>query len=333
MLLFELPADILLIIILYLPGRAVESIARTYNRRLVALCLSLPIVQHRVRERQNERRMLCLFPTRSDEEASQWRYTLNGFDRAFQKLGLNAFGPYSEPPYGFHPCLDYMDLCDEVRWMDAMLNGQNHRYEEDQETFSAQLVALETRAETLGLKIPRAFLTMMHDARSRGLLFPPCYPIMGELVGIGTADGGAGYFVRFCTDMLGTDFWHLYLDAQGGQCVFFSQGSWGSIDRELTKWNTLPLSMDPQERGLGIRVLYHDNFSSAGLHLASTSFEAWLVEMCMSAWIAREVDPDAPDGRQTWKDLPTALVEYIVGICTEEGREALERGVAPSLLS
>jgi hypothetical protein len=84
--------------------------------------------------------------------------------------------------------------------------------------------------------------------------------------------------------------------------------------------------MDPQEREPGIRVLYHDNFLSAGFHLAGTSFEAWLVEMCMSAWIAREVDPDAPDGRQTWKDLPTALVNYIVGICAEEGREALERG-------
>jgi hypothetical protein len=340
--LLNLPDEVLSMVLGHMPGGAVERVARTYNKRLTDLCRATPIMRYCIQERKNARNMLSLFGRGAGGTVAPWGLADDVHEYVFENLELDTFGPYSEPPEHFHPCLDYMNLRGDASWMEDMLDEaerapepvRNHR-DPWHETFDlGRLGKLEARAVALGLQIPPAFLAMMHRGRTRGLPLPrSCYLVVGELFGFTTPSGGAGYIIRFCREAFEANYWHLYLDPQGGHCVLYSPGLWAFDEVDMNAAVAPPLSTDPRERAMGIRVLDRDASARAGMMLSGASFEPWLVEMCMHGWAVREIDLDATDGRQTWENLPTALVEYIVGFCTEEGREALERGVAPPLLS
>jgi hypothetical protein len=112
--LVALPPEVIARVLSHLPACAIKRVAQTYNKYITAVCLTRPALIRHLREHKNAHRMLNLFTTERSL-LDPWEWLSHIPEQTFHESGLDeVFGSYSAPPDHYHPCLDYLDLRDDL---------------------------------------------------------------------------------------------------------------------------------------------------------------------------------------------------------------------------
>lgn len=162
----DLPTELILKILSNLRTGTIERLAKTYNKRLVAICQ--PFLKYRIAQRRNAKRMIALIPPRLDWIGGD--DCLNGnIQKLWSHFQLeNEWGPISPAPRTeqkpFHS-LEFLNLRGRYTWMldlewldeENLSPFEHYRARMTEE----QIARLKDQAEKLGLEFPKGFFDFM----------------------------------------------------------------------------------------------------------------------------------------------------------------------------
>ena len=161
-----LPTELILNILSYLRPQTIERLAKTFNKRLIPICL--PLLEDRIATQRNANRMIATFlhePETDGWDAALKRNICGIWDhfRLERKWGSAQPLPSTEKePF---TNLDFLNLRGKFNW----LADWSELKEEDCVPFEhyrnfmseEQVAQLKTQAEKLGLEFPKGFFDFM----------------------------------------------------------------------------------------------------------------------------------------------------------------------------
>jgi hypothetical protein len=301
--LLDLPNELLSSIFEYLHSLDIECVALTFNKVLYGVCL--PLLRHRIASAKHAKYILELFDKEAPGEDPSAPFD-NGM---YSRSGLaGKYGPYDAPPVvdKKNPInnLDFLDLRDDLYWLQALLDGSGSYIESDRDTraITASLRALIECTSRLGLTLPKSFVLFMSSICLRlAMPFHTSYkapsfcvgPLMkirprnsavDEIDEVDSRNMRHGYVVKIFTDQdpfsnqIYTSY--LYLDATGACCVLGGELFWGDRRRHVEDRHLIDLT--PLEHQLGIIAL--PKYAVDECYIMGITFEDFLARIYFGNW-------------------------------------------------
>jgi hypothetical protein len=220
-----------------------------------------------------------------------------------------------------HTAHRLITIRDDLLWIQdtPKLVEHHHEYEPP----GRMQDCLETYAAALGLVVPQSFMMLVHDKAWGKYIPSPAGEsafALGDLYKIHAKDGVTSYVLRFWPDIEASVFWYLYLDTDQGNCVLYSLEDCDLL-KDLID-DATSTSSDELEQELDILVVKKGVIDFI---LQGTSFESWLALTYFQRWSTFLFEYD----KARWDTVPMALVVYVIGVFTEDGRKATERAMMP----
>lgn len=130
------------------------------------------------------------------------------------------------------PTLDYLKLDESLSWLshlDPYTEKEMEGHYPGPAIRQKPLKNLIAQAESLHLKLPTSFLTLMRSGDLQRRVPSSCaaYFTVGSLIRCPPSmdRNAGGHVLRFLSDQQGCWYSNLYLDPMGQHCVFFSDGN------------------------------------------------------------------------------------------------------------
>lgn len=340
----DLSNELMLRILHFLQPRHIESIARTFNKRMTQLCL--PFLSQRIRAARNDRLMRQLFGNPNLPEVDQSDYQ----DFSSSKRAYSA----PEDP-GQH--LEYLRLDGSLDWLMPLDGNSSEAFEEGIEGAGIQEgespEEFRKKMQQLGIEhaLPEAFWKMMMDedlmtripsASASFFMLPPlCRILSKDLIELHRKRRGElalgedeierlkqlrAYLLTFCSDQQGCEYWVLYVDSDGHHCVLYSAFQMDLLHVEDDD-DARDKSLSEEEKCLGVQVAYCSDCE--GLSLEATDFETWLAYSYFSQQVrflslhssmfSIDHKRDCIPGEDV--KVPEKVQEFLANVFTKEGRE------------
>jgi hypothetical protein len=246
--LLHLPNELLLLVIHDLPHKLdVECVARTFNKRLYALCV--PLLEERIAYVKNSKRVVDVFTSRGVRIIAATGYEFNFCFYKNSGINRQSWGPLALPAAVdyTHPIgsIDFLDLQGDFYWLQPT-NYDHDAEEDEEERITVGLARLQAQAMELDLSLPATFMQFMGSQNLRSRMpfadgsqwrftIGPLQTVHARTANWRPFTGVAeytnvpgAYVVEFLFNYDDCMSWHLYLDRSGMHCVLTGGAQHGS---------------------------------------------------------------------------------------------------------
>lgn len=315
----NLPKELLLMTLDYLPLRSIESLALTLNKSITLTCLPLlkPLFTHR-RNTQNLTARFGAFGPKtgiacrivSCEELSK--------PTAREALGISKDAKFRHPDW--ETISEFVEAvnCDEpLSWLGPVdertaTEMQPHLW--SYKLMDEEVNYLKELCKHKGLTLPPGFLKfvtnkeLMDRVPSTTANFFEISPLRKMPAALDC--GAGGYLMRIYSDQLGCEYWDLYLDPgeDGAHCVLYNEMDSGfaeeDINEDMYNCVTEEEIKKAKEEGIIMAPVTHSDISPAG-----PSFEEWLALTYFEQWLCFVLEFDS--------NATEALKEYVRNVRVE----------------